>query len=952
MKKSIYDDVTELSISDAFKALNDIDKSFDDALRKKYDALNESVSVSLNGVYNKEELEDALKEEDDTSLKVIDVNADTLDHIKNNKSYIGQMIAKCKVCKALRFLDTEDLKVSEDDPNLYNVEDECPNCHSEGEGFTIVGQVGKAEPEEKASNEEVKDETIVTNDQAVEGGEEVESEEEAESEEVTFDNDATPDEGEDLTLEQDEEVEAEKEADAGDEEVKEEETESDEVVEFEEEPEKEFDETDSEDDTEDLDLPDLGDVLDRDDVEEDATEDEDDKKVKEDLNEAFGVKTDEFRTWEDLKNVITDLPKDHHITIVDQSAPFGYAYMRIAKNGPDEYRLWNIDKDDTQVANIANHSSLQNTLHLVRKAYDGSVSEGYERQSSTSPLLECVTDLMNNILDHDCIDNICCLGDNCKDIIYKGSYDELPELVKGARLKGFNTAGNNFIINVCKEGNQGLCIKDLLDKFTDCDCDNISLFDVDCGDEVYCGNKAGAIEKCGKFIVWSIDKPNAIEFITDCKTNIPWKKDDDNYDEYSNLIHNVLQANGLNDAKIGNPKCVENAIAESIRNGEDLGIIYDNYVQPISEELSDKFKEVTGYKDDLDLALEKKQTVTETAPRNDDVRESLRKAKELLQKDNAFAVIYGYNLGGKFYELHDMYSCRDEKELKIAHELVKNKYHSTGMIYTVYANKSPLEESNKEVVNEETDLKGKNSEMNEGADKLDEKLIEAGVEAIVVTDPKYPTMIGVLVRDEDDLKKVKTVADKVFDELGWEAGQVKEVEEEDSFGITYDQITTKKVLGENYCRDRKELAKRLNELKSKGIDFKVSKSLVEGYRYKIDTFEDYNPDDYKADDLDDKADEYEQEQQAIETTEFDSDAFDKDINNYFDSEYEDTVLYESIRGVKDKNTGKIVIEGILTTEGQEKAIKFLLEPKVNEELGVDTYLVRNNISEEVFEFVE
>lgn len=948
MKKSIYDNITELSISDAFKALNDIDKSFDDALRKKYEKLDEGVSVSLNGVYNKEELDDALQEEDDTTLKVIDVNADTLDHIKNNKSYIGQMIAKCKVCQALRFLDAEDLKVSEEDPDVYNIEDECPNCHSEGEGFVIVGQVGKAETEEVPSQEENQDEVNVTNDQAVDSEENVGEvgSEEVGDDEIAFDNDVAPSEGEDLNLEQDKE-EVDVTTDEG-----EEETESDEEVKFEEEPEKDFDETDAEDDTEDLDLPDLGDILDSDDVEEDKTEDEDDKKVKEDLKESFGIKADEFDTWEDLKDAITNLPDNHCLTIVDQSAPFGYSYMRIAKNGPDEYKLWNVDKDDVEAADLINHSTLRNTLHWARRAYDGSVSEGYETESSTSSLLECVTDLMNNIVDHDCIDNVCCLGDNCKDIIYKGSYDELPELVKGAHLKGFNTAGNNFIINVSKEGDQGLCIKDLLDKFTDSDCDNISLFDVDCGDEVYCGNKAGAIDKCGEFIVWSIDKPNAIEFITDCKADIPWKKEDDDYDEYSNLIHNVLQANGMNDAKIDNPKCVEHAIAESIRTGEDLEIIYDNYVQPISEALSDKFKEVTGYKDDLDLALEKKQTVTETAPRNDDVRESLRKAKELLKKDNAFAVIYGYNLGGKFYELPDMYSCRDNKELQIAHELVKNKYHSTGMIYTVYASKSPLEESNKVVVNEETDLKGKDSEMNKGADKLDEKLIEAGVEAIVVTDPQYATMIGVLVRDKDDLEKVKIVADKVFDELGWEAGEVKETEEEDSFGVTYDKITTKKVLGENYCRDRKELAKRLNELKSKGIEFKVSKSLVEGYRYKVDTFEDYNPDDYKADDLDAKADEYEKEQQAIETVDFDSDAFDKDINDYFDSEYEDTVVYESIRGVKDKDTGKIIIEGILTSEEGEKPVKFLLEPKVNEELGVDTYLVRNNISEEVFEFVK
>ena len=77
-------------------------------------------------------LEDADK---DDEIEVIDVNADTLEHIKDKKEYVVVLFFNVIKCHANRFIDMDKLVADEVDPELYNVEDSCPNCHTEGDGF-------------------------------------------------------------------------------------------------------------------------------------------------------------------------------------------------------------------------------------------------------------------------------------------------------------------------------------------------------------------------------------------------------------------------------------------------------------------------------------------------------------------------------------------------------------------------------------------------------------------------------------------------------------------------------------------------------------------------------------------------------------------------------------------------------------------------------------------------
>ena len=179
-----------LSIIEAFMALDELDD------------LYEGKSFSL---YNNDDIEKAKQfteeinqEEKEVELQVIDVNADSLEHLKQNKEYIGQAIIQCNACKATRFIDMEELQSSENDVELYNLGLECPYCHSDSNGYSLIGQVGKmVEEEPEIENDETPDEEEATIENDVE---EEEVQEEVVEEEPTEEESETTD-----SLEDDEE---------------------------------------------------------------------------------------------------------------------------------------------------------------------------------------------------------------------------------------------------------------------------------------------------------------------------------------------------------------------------------------------------------------------------------------------------------------------------------------------------------------------------------------------------------------------------------------------------------------------------------------------------------------------------------------------------------------------------------------------------------------------------
>ena len=139
------------NVLDAFLALKDIDDEEVIGMVRNVKKVNEGVDISLVTSTNAE-LDDARefikndkKKDEDVEIEVIDANADAIDHVKNNKDYIGQVILCCNRCHSNKFIDMTDLVPSEEDPNLYNVEEECPFCKESGFGYRVVGQVGKVQ---------------------------------------------------------------------------------------------------------------------------------------------------------------------------------------------------------------------------------------------------------------------------------------------------------------------------------------------------------------------------------------------------------------------------------------------------------------------------------------------------------------------------------------------------------------------------------------------------------------------------------------------------------------------------------------------------------------------------------------------------------------------------------------------------------------------------------------
>lgn len=239
------------NVLDAFLALKDIDDDEVIGMVRNVKKVNEGVDISLVTSTNAE-LDDAREfikndkpKDEDVEIEVIDANADAIDHVKNNKDYIGQVILCCNRCHSNKFIDMTDLVPSEEDPNLYNVEEECPFCKESGFGYRVVGQVGKVQTPVENNIEpsvEGEDEDEVAFNTEDNGGVD---------DEASFDNDvATEDENSD----ENSEAEATESEDT-DEEVTEEDIDNDE----DDEEEKPFDETSAhEDDDEDDDKSKLG----------------------------------------------------------------------------------------------------------------------------------------------------------------------------------------------------------------------------------------------------------------------------------------------------------------------------------------------------------------------------------------------------------------------------------------------------------------------------------------------------------------------------------------------------------------------------------------------------------------------------------------------------------------------------------------------------------------------
>lgn len=201
------------TIADAFLALNEIDdEEVADMIKpRRSEGLNEGRTFNLNGAADElKEAEKFLhdKGKTETEIEVIDPDADTIEHIKSKEQYVGQAILQCVKCGAKRFIDLDKLQVDPQDPDIYNLEDECPNCKTSGDGYELIGQVGKVRKEETIEEEPENAEELAGETPIEEVPEEASEPEPAEpealftlkEEPMTFENDSENEEEEDLDL--------------------------------------------------------------------------------------------------------------------------------------------------------------------------------------------------------------------------------------------------------------------------------------------------------------------------------------------------------------------------------------------------------------------------------------------------------------------------------------------------------------------------------------------------------------------------------------------------------------------------------------------------------------------------------------------------------------------------------------------------------------------------------
>ena len=560
-----------MSDLDAFLALEDIE---DEEIKMP---LKEGKGFNVRDEKDMDKAEEFVNQDNkkEVSLEVIDVDADSLEHLKNNEEYVGQMILQCNSCKANRFINAEDLVQSEGDEDTYNIEDECPHCHGKGNGFHLIGQVGKVESEEEPKFE---------NDSL--------------TDEPKFDNEAE---------EQPAEEEAKEEAALA-------------------EPEESDEEDFAEDDTADMEST-LGNEFDSDDVEYDDTEEKPEEPKEDSLTNDEETEYDE--------------PLDH-------------------AEEPEEE--------------------------------DKKKEESLEEEIDTND--QTLYEFFESIIEPENIESVLVFDldkDNNEEEIYNGSYDEIPQQLFDAEYIGFDVAQGTLIVNIDSDSEIDELtptVKNVLDKFLDEFNDKISVWDQVTGEEVFSGTKQSVIEEFGHNAFLSFEAPERLQIkVRDVTLNdslhTPYKEELDFANPTDKLISNIIKENKLREYNVSKFGSEEYWIADSIKTNEDLKHIYENYVVNKSSNLINEFKDVTGYRDNLDVLYE--ETLNESSEDNEE--ETVNEVKEKLKNNSELtAIVYGYESRGKFHTLQngELYEITNDRELQMATELVRAKYHPTGSVKVFY----------------------------------------------------------------------------------------------------------------------------------------------------------------------------------------------------------------------------------------------------------------------------
>ena len=151
--------VTKFDLENAFKALDEIAIPKVGKVRPNRPDLKESVkrvdrtSILVEDyydLYNREDVNE-LKEDREAEIasaklakieKIVDLDAESPEDLQ--PTYVGKTIIQCPQCLTLFYKDPADIVVSEENPEIVNVEEVCQHCGNDS-GYTVIGKVAEEE---------------------------------------------------------------------------------------------------------------------------------------------------------------------------------------------------------------------------------------------------------------------------------------------------------------------------------------------------------------------------------------------------------------------------------------------------------------------------------------------------------------------------------------------------------------------------------------------------------------------------------------------------------------------------------------------------------------------------------------------------------------------------------------------------------------------------------------
>ena len=206
--------VTKFDLENAFKALDEIAIPKVGKVRPNRPDLKESVKrvdrtsmlvEDYYDLYNREDVNE-LKEDREAEIasaklakieKIVDLDAESPEDLQ--PTYVGKTIIQCPQCLTLFYKDPADIIVSEENPDMVNVDEVCQHCGNDS-GYTIIGKVAEEEvPVDELPQEAIPEDIPEENDAEVKDEAEEDipmtDEEPSEGEESTdLDLEAAPDE--------------------------------------------------------------------------------------------------------------------------------------------------------------------------------------------------------------------------------------------------------------------------------------------------------------------------------------------------------------------------------------------------------------------------------------------------------------------------------------------------------------------------------------------------------------------------------------------------------------------------------------------------------------------------------------------------------------------------------------------------------------------------------------